>query len=526
MMNSSKVDVDKLQAPMKATHASGINLTYEWRIHQLKTMTRMLRENRQEIIEALAHDLGKSTTEALAIEITVLDKEIDDTVKHLRKWMQPTPVPSPALMAPAFSQLERKPLLAPGVLILGPSNFPLLLCLQPAAGSLAGGNPTLIKPSELCVKTSAVLKKMVDNYFEPGALQIVEGAVPETTLLLEKKWGMVFFTGSERVGRIVAQATAKTLTPTVMELGGKCPVFVDETATNLDQVASRIIYGKFMNSGQICVAPDTLIVHGKVADTLCKALVKAVEQQFGKDPKKSGIGRMCQPAHAHRLVECIKEAEDDDKAKILCGGSAECDPESRYICPTLVLNPAASSRIMLEELFGPVLGIKVVSSRQEAISLIQEIPGTPLAMYVFTSQAKVFTEITDSCPCASAFRNDCIVHNLSAHLPLGGLGSSGYGRYHGKHSFETFTHCFPTAYRPLVLAALENVRSHPYNSTKLWLLVNVIRRAPDIPVLHTRMLATTAGLALLTILVPSEYFRVVRLAAANLLEMMVEVLRA
>ena len=429
------LNVDRLQEPMRATHESGVNLTYEWRIQQLKTMRRMLVENRKVFQQALQADLGRDPIEAYVGEILQVEKEVDYFLKNLQHLMRPTQVPSPAVMIPGFTYLERRPLSSPGVCIIGSCNFPFQLSLRPAVGSLAGGNPTVVKPSELTENTCNALKQLIPQYFEPGALQVVTGAVPETTALLEKQWGMMVFTGSERVGKIVAESCAKTLTPVLLELGGKCPVIVDETATHLDNVADRIIFGKLLNAGQVCVAPDTLFVHEKYAEPLREALVRKLKSQFGKDPKQSGLPRMVLASHAQRQVELIQEAENDKGTTILCGGSQTCDPESKYVCPTIVSigpNSSPSLRILNEEIFGPILPIVTFKSREEVVKMVRELPGTPLALIVFTSSADVFNDFTNKCPSGMAFRNDMVVHMASSHVSHGGLGSSGIGAYHGK----------------------------------------------------------------------------------------------
>jgi acyl-CoA reductase-like NAD-dependent aldehyde dehydrogenase len=362
-MTGIKLDVEKLQAPMRETHASGVNLSYEWRMQQLKTLQRLLQENNLAFVEALALDLGKDPFEAFSCEIGPLLRDLIYAIKNLKHWMGPKAVPSPFIMFPAFSYMERKPLSSPGVLIVGPFNYPVTCVLRPLIGVLAGGNPAVLKPSELCPKVSKVLKELVENYFEPGVVQVVLGEVPEVTALLEKPWGKVMFTGSGRVGSIVGQACAKTLTPTLLELGGKCPTVVDETvsAGDLQNVADRIIFAKLMNAGQTCIAPDTLFVHEKHARALCAALVRAIESQFGKDQKKGELGRIINSMQAKRVLELIQDAESLG-SRLIHGGSMLCDVDTRYICPTLLLDPPASSRILHEEIFGPALPIVTFSS--------------------------------------------------------------------------------------------------------------------------------------------------------------------
>ena len=474
-------------APMKATQMSQANLSEKWRRNNLVLLKKMLQNHRHEWTTALNADLGKNACEALCTEILVTEKDIDHTLSHLKKWMTPKQVPGPAFNALGFAQVERRPLRSPGVLVIGPSNYPLQLTIMPVVGSLAGGNPTVIKPSELCPATAQLMAKLVKQYFDPGVLQVVQGGIKETTALLEHEWGLVFFTGSERVGRVVATQAAKTLTPTVLELGGKSPAFVDEFAPSLPEVANRIIWSKTLNTGQTCVAPDYLLVHEKHADALCNELLKTLEKQFGSDPQLGELGRIVQVSHAQRHVDLLTEVEKSPSTKILCGGSSKCDPSSKYVCPTIVLNPPRDSRMLKEEIFGPILPVFVVKSRQEAIDFINNIPGTPLAMYVFTSSAAVYQQMKDSCPSASALRNDGIVQFANVNLPIGGLGTSGYGNYHGQSSFDTFTHAFASMYRPCFPGCdFGMLRYHPYNKTKAYLLTNHLMTLPYVPVVPWR----------------------------------------
>jgi acyl-CoA reductase-like NAD-dependent aldehyde dehydrogenase len=524
--NTGLVDI---QAPMKETHRLQINLTKEWRRHNLKLLKMMVKNHRKEWTDALATDLGKDACESLCTEVLVSEKDIEHTLKHLKIWMKPQKVSGPGFSAVAFAEIERRPLRSPGVLVIGPSNYPLQLVMLPVAGSLAGGNPTVIKPSELCPATSQLMADLVKKYFDPGTLQVIQGGTEETTALLEKEWGLVFFTGSERVGRLVAAKTARTLTPTVLELGGKSPTYVDELAPSLPEVANRIIWSKTLNTGQTCVAPDYLLVHEKHAEKLCIELVKTLKKQFSSDPRNSGIGRIVQVAHAQRLVDLLKEVEKSATAKILFGGSSQCDPDSKYVCPTIVLNPPRESRMLTEEIFGPILPVIVVKSREEAIEFINSMPGTPLAMYVYTSSAAVYRQMKDSCPSASAMRNDGILHFANNRLPVGGLGSSGYGNYHGKFSFETFTHAFSSVYRPCFPGCdFGMIRYHPFGKTKAFLLSEYLMNLPELPVLPWRPAFGVVAVMLFLKFVPAvqPLTTFLKMSFANILEAAVLWLRS
>jgi acyl-CoA reductase-like NAD-dependent aldehyde dehydrogenase len=447
--------------------------------------------------------------------------------------MAPKHVPSPGFLLPAFSTITPRPKTGPACLVIGPSNYPFSLSLQPVAGSLAAGNPTVLKPSELTKAISALMHRLVTEYFDPSVFSVVLGGIPETTALLQESWGLIFFTGSETVGKIVAAAAAKTLTPTVLELGGKCPCYVDETAPNdLRAVANRIIWAKTWNAGQTCAAVDTLIVHESIIDRLLPELVKTLEIQFGSDPAQGELGRMTTSEHAARQVEMIQQVEkmalSSPGTKIICGGSKKCDARSRYICPTIVLNPPRDCRLLKEEIFGPIMPIVTVKTRDEAVQLIRDMPGTPLCVYVFTKSARVFDDITRKCPSGSTMRNDGVVHLTSPHFPFGGLGSSGYGGYHGKYSFDTFSHPHMSMYRPCFPGSdFFMARYHPFGNVKGVILEKILFKLPSTPVLHVRAWSLVATVALACRYVPplQDLTKVAMTAVAGLLEKIASSLR-
>ena len=492
------LDVSSLRAPMQKLYDSGVNQGYAWRREQLLRMKSMLTRHREEFAAALHQDLGKERTEALGMELVPAISEINLMLRHLKQWMKPTNVPSPGICIPAHTYVVPCPRTGPACLIIGPSNYPLCLSLQPAAGALAAGNPVVIKPSELCPATSAAMQKYCDEYFEPDVLRVVQGSVPEITALLQEEWGLIFFTGSQTVGKIIASAAAQTLTPTVLELGGKCPCYVDGDTMpgDIRQVANRIVWAKTMNAGQTCAAVDTLLVHESVVDRLLEEMKQSLVVQYGDDPRDSELGRIVSPRHAQRLVDLMKEVEKSatsdgksnptGKPKLICGGSTNCVVKEGYIVPTFYLNPPADSRIMKEEVFGPILPIVTVGSRQEAIDKIKNMPGTPLCLYVFTKQNRVLEEFRRSCPAGSVMRNDSVMHLSSPYIPFGGLGSSGYGVYHGKYSFDCFSHMQAVMYRPCFPGLdFGMFRFHPFGTgLKGWLVANALPLLPDIPVLY------------------------------------------
>jgi acyl-CoA reductase-like NAD-dependent aldehyde dehydrogenase len=491
---------------MQELHDSGLNRSYWWRKEQLQRMLHMVQTHREEFAAALYQDLGKSRVEAIGMEIAILESELKYVLSNLSKWMRPWHVPSPGLAIPAFTRLVPTPKIGPACLVFGAFNYPFILSLQPAAGALAAGNPVVIKPSEQAPETARLLQKYCDRYFDKSALRVVQGGVAEAAQLLKESWGLVFFTGSSRVGKLVAVAAAQTLTPTVMELGGKCPCYVDETApADITQVANRIIWAKTANAGQTCASVDTLIVHESVVNKLLPKLVKSLRVQFPEPGIESELARIRIPQHAQRLVDWIQEVEascGNTTNVLLCGGSAACQAEKGYIEPTIVLNPSPDCRMMQEEIFGPILPIVTVKSRQEAIDFIRKnMPGTPLCLYVF-ARHDVFEEIRQACPAGSVVRNDCLVHLSSPCIPFGGLGTSGYGAYHGHFSFQTFSHLQPVMYRPCAPGLdFGMARYHPFgDGIKAWLIANVLLKMPLIPVLHMRKLLPLVFFALIVAL--------------------------
>lgn len=307
--------------------------------------------------------------------------------------------------------------------------------------------------------------------------------------LLEHQWGLVFFTGSERVGKLVAEAAAKTLTPTVLELGGKCPCYVDQTIPDdVTQVANRIIWCKTLNAGRTCCSIDTLIVHESVVDKLIPKLVESMHVQFPQPLNETAFPRFLYRPHAERMVDLLKDIEmrcastTTSNTRIICGSSEACDIDSGLIEPMIVLNPPLECRIMQEEIFGPILPLITVKSRDEAIEFIRNMPGTPLCLYVFSKSNAVFEQIHRACPAGSVVRNDGIVHISSPAISFGGLGSSGYGSYHGFYSFQTFSHLKPIMYRPCAPGFdFGMARYHPFGEMKAK-VVDAVLKLPLFPV--------------------------------------------
>ncbi|QDY90919.1 aldehyde dehydrogenase family protein [Arthrobacter sp. UKPF54-2] len=431
---------------------NGTTRPLAWRLEQLGSLRRMLVERREDFAAALAGDLGKHETEAQLTEIGFVTAEAAHLEKHLEAWLRPRPVSVPLAVQPAKAWTELTPLGV--VLVIGPWNYPLQLLLAPLAGALAAGNTVVLKPSEHAPATSAALARWIPEYL-PGAAQVVEGGIPETTELLALRFDHIFFTGGEAAAKVVLRAAAEHLTPVTLELGGKSPAYVD-ASTDLAKAAKRLAWGRFMNAGQTCVAPDYILATEDVLAPLERELVKAIRALFGEDSARSdSYGRIINERHFDRLAALA------DGSTVVHGGGR--DAASRHFAPTL-LRPAPGDAVMGEEIFGPLLPLVPVSGRDEAIRMINAGP-KPLALYVFSNDAgtrRAFSEQTSS----GALCFDVPAAHLTVPgLPFGGVGNSGMGAYHGEHSLRTFSHERSTLSKPLRPDTLELIYP-PYSKAK------------------------------------------------------------
>jgi aldehyde dehydrogenase (NAD+) len=459
----SAADARALVARLRSHFDSGETRSHVWRRTQLLALRRMILENEDALELALAEDLGKPTTEAQITEIGFVLSELDHALKNLSRWLRPTRVRVPAAMLPASAKVISEPL---GVaLIIGPWNYPVQLVLAPLVGALAAGNAVVIKPSEMAAASSAVVARLVDAYLDNSAVAVAEGGVTETGWLLQQKWDHIFYTGNETVARIIAQAAAKHLTPTTLELGGKSPTFVDET-TDVLAAARRIAWGKFVNAGQTCVAPDYLLVTPAVRPALEAALATALREMFGADPKKSpSYARIINDRHFTRLSELMGTAD----ARAI--GTA--DAKSRYFPPTIVSGDP-NSALMKDEIFGPILPIIEVANAQAAIEFITARP-KPLALYVF-SESKAVRRAFETRTSSGALGLNIPLAHMSVHdLPFGGVGASGSGAYHGKRSFDAFSHEKAVFAKPLRPETLR-VIFPPYSRSKRSIVTGALRK--------------------------------------------------
>lgn len=431
-VESSPVAIDSIPfvlERLRASFSSGRTRPLAWRLAQLAALAHLLEECEPQICQAIRKDLGRSEIETRLVETLLLRREIQFAQKHLRQWMRPERLRTPWLLQPSAARIYREPF---GVaLILGPWNYPLQRVLVPLVGALAAGNCAVIKPSELASATSSLLAAILPRYLDPACVQIVEGGPSESAALLAERFDCIFYTGNSRVGRIVMEAAAKHLTPVTLELGGKNPCIVDRTA-NLRSAARRIVWGKLLNAGQVCVAPDYVLVEKSAETALLTHMAAAIEEFYGHDPRRSpDYARIVNQQHFRRLVRLL------DGGHIFAGGQA-CE-EELYLAPTILTQTPADAPIMQEEIFGPILPVLPVKSVDEAIALINERE-KPLALYLFTEDPRVRRQVIDSTSSGTLAVNYPCVQAAIPGLPFGGVGTSGMGACHGKAGFEAFSH--------------------------------------------------------------------------------------
>jgi aldehyde dehydrogenase (NAD+) len=427
--STADLDAPALVARLRAAFETGRTRPLEWRRAQLKRLKAMLVEHEEELLDALSEDLGKHRAEAWATDVGFVVAEIDYVTRRLRRWMRPRRVHAPLLTMPARARVVREPLGV--VLVIAPWNYPVQLSLSPLVGAIAGGNCAVVKPSEVTPKTSAAIARLLPEYLDTECIAVVEGAVEETQALLAERFDHIFYTGNGRVGRIVMEAAAKHLTPVTLELGGKSPAYVDASA-DVEVAARRVAWGKFLNAGQTCVAPDFVLVAKDLEDKFVEHVRRAVFDFYGKDPKASpDYGRIVDDRHYERLVGLL------DSGTTAIGG--EHDPGDRFIAPTLLRDVLPESPIMQEEIFGPILPVVPVSGVDEAIDFVNG-RDKPLALYVFADDKGVVKRVLGETSSGGATVNATMYHLAVPGLPFGGVGPSGMGAYHGKASFDTFTH--------------------------------------------------------------------------------------
>ncbi|XP_021863786.2 aldehyde dehydrogenase family 3 member I1, chloroplastic isoform X2 [Spinacia oleracea] len=465
----SSFDADKanmLVQDLRQQFDSGKTKAYEWRVAQLEGISRMIDEREKEIVEAVHKDLSKPEFEAFVAEINMTKSSCKLALQELKQWMMPEKVKTSLTTYPSSAEIVSEPLGV--VLVISTWNYPFLLSLDPVIGAIAAGNAVVLKPSEISPATSSLLANLLQEYVDNTSIKVIEGAVDETSALLEQKWDKIFYTGSGRVGRIVMAAAAKHLTPVILELGGKCPVVVDSDV-NLQVAARRIIAGKWScNNGQTCTAADYVITTKDFAPKLIDALRSELDEFFGKDHLDSkDMSRVVNLYHFKRLMKSMKE--DGVSDKIVLGG--QTDATQLKIAPTILLDAPKDSLLMTEEIFGPLLPIVTVEKIEDSFQVIKSKP-KPLAAYLFTNNEELKKSFVKDISAGGMLINDTILHLTVPGLPFGGVGESGMGYYHGKFSFEAFSHKKSVMYRSF--DGDSSVRYPPYTPKKLKLIKSLM----------------------------------------------------
>ena len=446
------MEIQELAAQQRTYFNTGATCTAAFRRQALERLRAALLEHEEELNAALLADLNKAPAESYFTETGMVLEELRFQLKHFEKWARPRRVITPLAQFP--SRGERLPEPYGCVLIMAPWNYPVQLCLTPLAGAIAAGNCAVVKPSAYAPASSAAIARLLGEIFPPEFVAVVEGGRGENRALLEQKFDYIFFTGSPAVGREVMAAGAKNLTPVTLELVGKSPVIVDATA-DIPLAARRIAFGKVLNAGQTCVAPDYLLLHRSVKDAFVREYRRALEEFF--------------PGGDYGELPCIVNDKHFRRASRLLAGQrvligGETDLARRFIAPTLLDETDPAAPVMQEEIFAPILPMLCWQEREEVVRFVQSRP-KPLALYLFTRDKEMERAVFDRCSFGGGCVNDTIVHLACSGLPFGGVGNSGMGSYHGKQSFDTFTH-----YRSVLKKAnwLDlPMRYHPYSGEKL-----------------------------------------------------------
>ncbi|MFB2933723.1 aldehyde dehydrogenase [Aerosakkonemataceae cyanobacterium BLCC-F154] len=427
-MITQELAVPEILQQQQQFFSSGKTKDIAFRLTQLRNLKQAVLDNKDEIIDALKADLNKPTFESYLTEIGVI-KEIDYAIKNLKNWSKPKKVATPLEQLPGSAFIYPEPLGL--VLIIAPWNYPFYLTISPLVGAIAAGNCAIVKPSEISQHTSSIIAKIFAKTFDTAYISVVEGGVETSQQLLQQKFDRIFFTGGTAIGKIVMEAAAKNLTPVTLELGGKSPCIIDSDI-NIEYTARRVVWGKFLNAGQTCIAPDYLLVNQNIKKPLIDSMKNCVREFYGDDPEKSpDFARIINQKQFNRLGELLKSGE------IILGGKT--NPETFYIAPTLIDKISLDSPIMQEEIFGPILPIIEYNNLEEAISFVNSQP-KPLALYFFSKNQEYQQQILQKTSSGGVCINDTIMQIGVTELPFGGVGNSGIGSYHGKASFDTFSH--------------------------------------------------------------------------------------
>jgi len=435
MGNITELMITQWVEQQQAYYESGETRNVQFRIQQLKKLKQAIVKHENNILEALHLDLRKSRTEGFASELGLVLYSISHMIKNLHRWAKPKRVKTPLPLIGTSSYIVSEPY--GSVLIIGPFNYPASLILEPLVAAIASGNCAIVKPSEYTPNVSAALRNLISETFDPQYVRLVEGAQQETSWLIHAPFDYMFFTGSTKVGKIVMKAAAERLIPVTLELGGKSPVIVDHTA-KIEIAAQRVVWGKLLNNGQTCIAPDYILVQQSIYEPFIKSVIAAVHQLYSDNPMESeDYGRIVSDMHFTRLRAMLDNIDEH----YIYGGTY--DEQQRYISPTFLNGGTCKKPVKLkameEEVFGPICTVIQYDTLDEAIAFIKQYD-KPLALYAFTEDTAVEQRIVDSVSFGGGCINDTLSHYINHELPFGGVGPSGLGAYHGKHSFEQFSH--------------------------------------------------------------------------------------
>ncbi|XP_042360409.1 aldehyde dehydrogenase family 3 member B1 [Plectropomus leopardus] len=456
-MDTQSQVVDRLRSAFR----SGITIPEQFRQTQLAKLMTMIKDNEEQILNALHKDLAKPKFEAIMSEIDIVINELHYTIANLTSWMQPEYVSKNLATKLDDCFVRREPLGV--VLIIGPWNYPLQLLLLPLVAAIAAGNCAVIKPSEVSTATDGVIAELIPKYLSQDCYAVVRGGAEETQTLLQNRFDHIFYTGSQTVARKILQAALVHLTPVTLELGGKCPCII-YGQVNIAGAARRLVWAKFFNAGQSCVAPDYVLCTQSTRDALVPALRETLEEFYSKEPQTCpDLSRIVSPRHWTRLMELLGRSS----GKVVLGG--ESNQGNKYIAPTVVVDVADDDALMEEEIFGPILPIVTIESLEEGIDFINR-KEKPLALYVFSEESSVVNTVLEKSSSGGFCSNDGIVHMSLPTLPFGGVGASGWGSYHGRWGFEAFSHRRGCMLRGWALERLNGLRYPPYTEEKLnWL---------------------------------------------------------
>uniref|UniRef100_A0A8B9K5S8 Aldehyde dehydrogenase n=1 Tax=Astyanax mexicanus TaxID=7994 RepID=A0A8B9K5S8_ASTMX len=434
---------------------TGRSKPLDYRIQQLKKLKCFIAEKQKEITDALKKDLNKSENGTKFYELLGLEGEINLAISKLSEWASPRPVDKNLLTISDEVYVLPEPLGV--VLIIGAWNYPFAVTFQPLVGAIAAGNAAVIKPSEVSAHTAKVME-LLPLYLDPEMYPVVTGGVPETQELLKQRFDYIFYTGNSTVGKLIMEAAAQHLTPVTLELGGKSPCYIDKNC-DLAVACRRITWGKYVNCGQTCIAPDYILCEPSIQDKVVEEIRKCIKEFYTDDPKTfTDYGRIINQRHFKRIMALL------DGSKVAIGG--ENDESQCYIAPTVLRDVTPDSKVMQEEIFGPVLPIIPVNGLNEAIQFINERE-KPLALYVFSSSNKVINQMIKETSSGGLVANDCLIHFTLSDLPFGGVGNSGMGHYHGKYTFDQLSHLRGCLIKKLNMERVNQMRYPPHSDRKL-----------------------------------------------------------